>query len=190
MIAQGLFHSRPPRLLWPWDSPGKKKYGSGLPCPPPWDSPDPETEPASFMSPTLAVRFFTTGATWGFVSFIHLSWLFLFQIPYMGEIIQYHLSVRLISPSIVPSRSTHVVAKGSISFFFMITQYSILPIDILYLLCLFINGHLPCFHTLTIINNDTMNIGVHISFLVSVFIFFSICPGMKLLDCMVWQFHF
>ena len=63
MIAQGLFHSRPPRLLWPWDSPGKKKYGSGLPCPPPWDSPDPETEPASFMSPTLAVRFFTTRAT-------------------------------------------------------------------------------------------------------------------------------
>ena len=61
-----------------------------------------------------------------------------------------------------------------------------------YLLCLFINGHLPCFHTLTIINNDTMNIGVHISFLISVFIFFSKCHetagsyGMIVLFLIFW----
>ena len=31
MVAQGLFHSRPPRLLWPWDSPGKKN-SLNFPC--------------------------------------------------------------------------------------------------------------------------------------------------------------
>ena len=35
--------------------------GSGLPCPPPGDLPDPGTEPMSLMSPVLAGRFFTTG---------------------------------------------------------------------------------------------------------------------------------
>ena len=36
---------------------------SGLPCPPPEDLPDPEFEPESLMSPTLAGGFFTTSAT-------------------------------------------------------------------------------------------------------------------------------
>ena len=37
---------------------------SGLPCPPLGNLPDPGTEPASLMSPALAVRFFTTGTIW------------------------------------------------------------------------------------------------------------------------------
>ena len=36
----------------------------GLPCPPPGDLPDPETEPTSLTSPALAGRFFTTSVTW------------------------------------------------------------------------------------------------------------------------------
>ena len=36
----------------------------GLPCPPPGDLPDPGIKPASLMSPTLAVKFFNTSATW------------------------------------------------------------------------------------------------------------------------------
>ena len=39
-------------------------YWSGLPCPPPWDLPDPGIKPASLMSPALAGRFFTTSAIW------------------------------------------------------------------------------------------------------------------------------
>ena len=42
----------------------KKEYWSGLPCLLPGDLPDPGIKPASLMSPALAVRFYTTSATW------------------------------------------------------------------------------------------------------------------------------
>ena len=37
----------------------RQEYWSGLPCPPPGDLPNPESEPTSVMSPGLAGRFFT-----------------------------------------------------------------------------------------------------------------------------------
>ena len=40
-----------------------RNTGAGLPCPPPGDLSDPGIEPVSLMSPALAARFFTTGAT-------------------------------------------------------------------------------------------------------------------------------
>ena len=42
----------------------RQEHWSGLPCPLPGDLPDPGIEPASFMSPALAGRFFTSSATW------------------------------------------------------------------------------------------------------------------------------
>ena len=42
----------------------RQEYWSGLPCSPPGDLPDPENEPASLMSPTLAGGFFITSTTW------------------------------------------------------------------------------------------------------------------------------
>ena len=54
----------PSRFLCPWDSACKTTGVSGLPCPPPGDLPNPRIEPASLISPALAGRFFTTGATW------------------------------------------------------------------------------------------------------------------------------
>ena len=42
----------------------------------------------------------------------------------------------------------------------------------LFLIHLSVDGHLGCFHILIVVNNATINIGVHISFGVSVFRFF------------------
>ena len=41
-----------------------RKLGSGWPCPPPGDLPDPGIELASLKSPALAGGFFTTSTTW------------------------------------------------------------------------------------------------------------------------------
>ena len=40
----------------------------------------------------------------------------------------------------------------------------------------FVNGHLWCFHILEITDNVAMNIGVHVSFQISVFVFFRYTP--------------
>ena len=41
----------------------RQEYWIGLPCPPPGDLPNPETE-LSLSSPALAGRFFTSRVTW------------------------------------------------------------------------------------------------------------------------------
>ena len=55
--------SQSPQLLCPLDFPGKN-IGVGLPCSPPGELPNPGIKLMSLMSPALAGRFFTTGATW------------------------------------------------------------------------------------------------------------------------------
>ena len=50
-----------------------------------------------------------------------------------------------------------------------------------------INGHLGCFHILTIINNAAMNMGVYISFKISIFVFFKY-PEVELLVPMAFLF--
>ena len=42
----------------------RQEYWSGLPFPTLVDLPNPGIEPMSLVSPVLAVRFFTTSATW------------------------------------------------------------------------------------------------------------------------------
>ena len=44
-----------------------------------------------------------------------------------------------------------------------------------------VNGHLGCFPVLAIVNS-AVNIDVHVSFQIRVFIFSRICPGVGLLD--------
>ena len=61
-----------PLLMIPWtvalQAPlsmgfSRQEYWSGLPCPPPGDLPDPRMESVFLVSPALAGRFFTIGAT-------------------------------------------------------------------------------------------------------------------------------
>ena len=42
----------------------RQEYWSGLPCPPPWDLPDPEIEPSSLTFLALVGEVFTTSAIW------------------------------------------------------------------------------------------------------------------------------
>ena len=48
-----------------------------------------------------------------------------------------------------------------------------------------VEGHLGCFHFLTIVISAVMNIGVFVSFLIKILIFLDIRPGVKLLDHML-----
>ena len=50
------------RLLRPWDFPGKILNWAAISSS--RDLPDPGIKPAPLVSPALAGRFFTTGATW------------------------------------------------------------------------------------------------------------------------------
>ena len=65
---------KPARLLCPWNFPGLE-YQSRLPFPSPEGLPSPGMEPTSPVSPALAGRFFTAGATWeAMVQLSSLTW--------------------------------------------------------------------------------------------------------------------
>ena len=81
-----------------------------------------------------------------------------------------------ISLSIIFSRSIHIAANGRISFFFMAKLYSIVYIYHIFFHQSSVDGHLGCFHDLAIVNSAAINIGVHISFWVSIFVFSGYMP--------------
>ena len=68
-----------------------------------------------------------------------------------------------------------MVTDGKISFLFMTTVHP------------FVNAHFGCFHILAIANNPALNIGLQISFQITVLVFFG-SPEMELLDHIVALF--
>ena len=78
-------------------------------------------------------------------------------------------SDRLISLSLTPCRSIHVVENGELSFFSWLTN---IPLYIYHLFSIHLpmDGHLGYFHILTIVNNAAITVGVHVSFQISGFV--------------------
>ena len=113
-----------------------------------------------------------------------------FHIPHINENI-YYLSffVWLISLIIILSRPIHVAANGETSFRFMTEECFIvcvcvqacillLPYPFIYegWMSVSTEGHFSCFCILVIINNAAISTGIHISFWISVLVFFRCKP--------------
>ena len=105
------------------------------------------------------------------------------MIPHVNDNIQYlSFSVWLISLSIVPSKSIHVVANGKISFFFY-GWIVFLCIYIPHLLYPFICWWTPrLLPYLAIVNNSAMNLGYMYPFGLVFSFSLDIYPGVELLD--------
>ena len=64
---------------------------------------------------------------------------------------------------VINPRSIHVVVNGTISLFFMAEWYSLVFMYHIFSIHSSVDGHLDCFHVLTIINSLAMNIDVLVS---------------------------
>ena len=69
------------------------------------------------------------------------------------------------------SRSIRGTANGIISCFLMAEKYSMVYIYHVFFSLSSVDEHFSCFHVLAVVNSAAMNIGVHVSFQVRVFIF-------------------
>ena len=118
------------------------------------------------------------------ISFFHFN-LFILFISHISDTIQYFsFSVWLISHSIMPSRPSHVVTNGKISFFCMTDWYSVVYIDSIFFIHSCNYRHLGCFHMLPIVSNAAKNMRIQISLWDSDFISLCIYPEVRLLDHM------
>ena len=83
------------------------------------------------------------------------------------------------------SKSIHVAANGKISLFLRLSNMPFYVYVCHIFIHLSVDRYIGCFHILTIINNASMNIGVHVSFCINVFGLGVIYPGVEFLDYMV-----
>ena len=87
----------------------------------------------------------------------------------------------LSSLSMIISGSIHVAADGIILFIFMAESCFTVDMYHLFFIHSSVNGHLGCFHVLTIVNCAAVNIGVHV--------FFVVVPGVGLGYTIFWRWE-
>ena len=92
----------------------------------------------------------------------------------------------LTSFSIIPSRCIHLFANGKISSFLWLIYHCVYMCVLCIMSYFFIHssidGHVGCFHILTIVNNAAMTIEIHVSFLFSVLFSSDEGPEVELVD--------
>ena len=71
--------------------------------------------------------------------------------------------------SIRGSSFIHLIRTDSNAFLFMAEQYSIVYMYHSFFIHSSVSGHLGCFHVLDIVNSAAVNIGIHVSFSITVF---------------------
>ena len=104
----------------------------------------------------------------------------IFEIAQISDIIQYlSFSVWLTALSIILSKAIHVAANNkNLLFNGWVVFHRVCVCVCVYIFFIHssVDEHLVCFYILVIVNNVTMNIGVHTSFWISVFSFFLYIP--------------
>ena len=104
---------------------------------------------------------------------LHSFICFIFKIPYISDIIQYlSFSAWLNSLSKIHFSSIHIVANGTISFFYGWIFWCVCMCERHLFINLSLARHLDYFHILAIVNMAVRNVVVHVSFQITVFVFF------------------
>ena len=121
-----------------------------------------------------------------FCTFEPVSALLCLFLCFLYSTITETLCLSLTSLTIIPSGSIHIVTNGKISFLKWLSSVPLyIYINVYYIIFVHssVDGHFSCIHILATLNNAALNIGVHIFFQISIFVFFRKIPRIRLLDC-------
>ena len=119
--------------------------------------------PACWLSPSFTL----------FLFYVHFLFCFVFQIPYVSEIIWYlSFSIWPISFSIYPEGPSMLLQMATFHSFYGWVVFHWKYICYIFFIHSSADGHLGGFHILTFINNAAVKTGVHVCFLFYLILFF------------------